>query len=59
MASQKKVVDPTHRALRRIKHDGVYYAAGDTIHLTDEQAESLGKEIVAPLNGTDAKKAAQ
>lgn len=57
MASKKKVDDPTHRALRPIKHDGDYYAVGDTIHLTDEQAENLGDDIVVRLSG-DATKVA-
>lgn len=59
MASKKKVVDATHRVLRPVKHDGDFYAVDDTIHLTDEQAASLGDQIVAPLNGTAAKKEAQ
>jgi len=59
MASKKKVVDATHRVLRPIKHDGDFYAVEDTIHLTDAQAESLGKDIVESLNPAIAKKDAQ
>lgn len=55
MAQKKKPIDPTHRALRPIKHDGDYYAVGDQIHLTDQQAESLGDKTVERLTAASAK----
>lgn len=54
MAQKKKPIDPTHRALRPIKHDGDYYAVGDQIHLTDEQADNLGPTVVERLSAAPA-----
>jgi hypothetical protein len=54
MAQKKKPVDPTHRALRPIKHDSDYYAVGDQIHLTDEQAEALGDKVVERISASSA-----
>ena len=53
MAS-KKVSNPTHVAVRHIKHDGVYYAPSDQLALTDEQAEGLG-DNVRPISAADQK----
>lgn len=41
----KKTSNPTHTAVRHIKHDGDYYNPGDGIALTDEQAEGLGENV--------------
>lgn len=51
MATKKKKTfeGATHVAVRPIKHDGKFYAVGDAITLTEDQADELN-EHVSPLN---------
>lgn len=43
----------THRFLRHVKHDGVYYAPGDAVALSENQADELSGHI-EPLSDGEA-----
>ena len=54
MASKKKIIaGATHRALRPIKHDGVFYDVDAELALSDDQADELG-DAVAVLAAKEA-----